>query len=171
MTPGPPPPTVTVRRVRAEEWAELRECRLTALRSDPEAFGSTLDRELAFPEETWRNRTLRGAEAPDTATFVARESGGRAVGLATIVNEGEARAVYGMWVEPAHRRAGVAAELLDRCLAWGPQGLAVRLEVNPELGPAVALYRSRGFQPTGSARPMEGRPGLRVIELRREPPA
>jgi hypothetical protein len=42
----PPVTTAEVRRVRADEWAELRALRLAALREIPLAFGSTYEREL-----------------------------------------------------------------------------------------------------------------------------
>jgi hypothetical protein len=39
---------VEVREVAVEEWARFRDLRLRALREDPEAFGSTLEREAAM---------------------------------------------------------------------------------------------------------------------------
>src|SRR5450755_382932 len=48
--------TIEVRRLVAADWAALREARLTALADAPDAFGSTIDRELGFDEATWRGR-------------------------------------------------------------------------------------------------------------------
>ncbi|WP_210435493.1 hypothetical protein [Saccharopolyspora sp. ASAGF58] len=51
---------VLVRRVIDSELNALREARLHALAADPDAFGSTLDRERAEPMEFWRARLARG---------------------------------------------------------------------------------------------------------------
>src|SRR5262245_55304453 len=45
-----------VRRVRLEEGLRLRELRLQALARAPQAFGSTLAREVAFALEVWHQR-------------------------------------------------------------------------------------------------------------------
>ena len=48
--------TPTVRRFAANEWRVYRALRLHALRDAPDAFGSTLAREEAFPDDEWVQR-------------------------------------------------------------------------------------------------------------------
>jgi len=69
-----------IRRIRPDEG--LRALRLHALADAPEAFGLTLAREEAFPEEVWHERAIGGAAGRDRVTFIA-EQDGRWVGLAT----------------------------------------------------------------------------------------
>ena len=107
---------ITVRRVRAEEWERLRATRLRALADAPMAFGSTLADEQTRPDEFWRGRAAGGASDDDRATFIV-ERGGAWVGIGTCVLEeggaGERPAwVFGMWVDPAVRRQGMAQALL-----------------------------------------------------------
>jgi hypothetical protein len=71
--------SLDIRRVRADEWRQLRALRLRALAETPLAFGSTLAREEAFSETVWQERAAGGS---DRATFAA-EQDGRWVGLAT----------------------------------------------------------------------------------------
>ena len=48
---------VTIRTMSRDEWPIHRRIRLAALRTNPEAFGATLERDGAFDEAEWRRRT------------------------------------------------------------------------------------------------------------------
>ncbi|WP_162599858.1 GNAT family N-acetyltransferase [Nocardioides solisilvae] len=54
-----------------------------------------------------------------------------------------------MYVAPAGRRRGVARALLARLEedAWSLGADVVRLDTGPTMAPAVALYRSAGYEP------------------------
>ena len=132
ITPIPNPPTT----LTIESYCEVR---LAALRTDPQYFSSTYEREAAFSEETWRERLTGSGKA----TFVAQtsagvgekgreEGGGDYVGTVTVIAGRNAHAsgipsgadaektylVFGMWVRPEHRRRGVGRRLMERILAW-----------------------------------------------------
>jgi hypothetical protein len=47
---------VQVRRVALADWEVVRDVLLRALAASPEAFGSTYDREVAFPKSVWLDR-------------------------------------------------------------------------------------------------------------------
>ncbi|WP_223839862.1 GNAT family N-acetyltransferase [Saccharopolyspora pogona] len=103
---------VLVRRVIDSELNALREARLRALAADPDAFGSTLDREWAESMEFWRERLARGP------WFLAW-SGRAAVGVVAAVparTSGEHQ-LEAMWVAPEWRRKGVAEALVDAVLS------------------------------------------------------
>ena len=44
------------RRAQAGDWKALRQLRLQALADAPDAFASTLEAEVAYPDEVWRQR-------------------------------------------------------------------------------------------------------------------
>ena len=71
---------IEIRRIRPDEAEVLKHMRLTLLADSPAAFGSTLDRELAFTDETWAERAAGSATGSNRATFLAFE-GEQVVGI------------------------------------------------------------------------------------------
>jgi RimJ/RimL family protein N-acetyltransferase len=139
---------VRIRRLTAGDVDDLRRIRLDALRTDPEAFGSTLEREESRPREDWL-----GWLSSRSAMFVA-EDGGEPVGLAGgIVDDEEPdRAVLvSMWVAPTSRGQGIGGALVAAVLDWAKaSGKAeVMLHVIDGNAAAIALYERCGFAPTG----------------------
>src|SRR5687767_13136762 len=63
--------TITVRQFTAAEWRTYRDLRLRALRDDPDAFGSTYEREAARPAEDWKDRLAAGVTDAGQLPIVA----------------------------------------------------------------------------------------------------
>src|SRR5690242_175307 len=105
----------TVRRFAANEWRVYRALRLHALRDAPDAFGSTLAREEAFPDDEWVQRLAKGADSPMDFPIVA-EDDSRPVGLAWVrIDPVDAKVaeLYQVWVDPTYRRRGVGRLVID----------------------------------------------------------
>jgi GNAT superfamily N-acetyltransferase len=161
-----------IRAVRPEEAALLRDVRLRALADAPEAFLTTLDEALAYPEQVWRERA---ATQPGRVTFIAEEPGsdrwwGMVGGLLETLQADEPPAVYlvGMWVDPARRGTGLGQALVQAVLDWATaQGVGrVELDVVETNAPAITLYERRGFRPTGARHIVAGRPDHRTMRMR-----
>jgi ribosomal protein S18 acetylase RimI-like enzyme len=133
-----------VRRLTADDWAQLRVARLAALADAPYAFQSTLAEEQQLTEQTWRDRAGRGG------TFAACD-GDAIVGLATGIDEGRDWHLVGVWVSPTLRGSGVADRLVAAVceLAGRSVAASVTLWVTEENDRARAFYRRLGFVPTG----------------------
>jgi GNAT superfamily N-acetyltransferase len=165
---------VTVVQVGEDDWERIRDVRLDALRADPQAFGSSIERELAFKEMHWRMR------ARSSPWFLAVD-GGAVIGLVCAIHEPGApddnRHVVGMWVRPEHRDRGVGRELVEAVAAWASQDGARTLSLWLLDGndPGAALYRRCGFEPTGERTPLPRDPTLtehrweRVLSPERAP--
>jgi ribosomal protein S18 acetylase RimI-like enzyme len=144
-----------LRQTSAGDWGALRRLRLRALADAPGAFASTLEAERAFPDEVWRQRA---GDDPAAATFVASE-GGADIGLARIFAEpdppGRAHLVS-IWVDPGHRRRGVARALIDLAIRWAGEHRAeeVVLWVADDNAGARRLYEGIGFRATGERQPL-----------------
>ncbi len=143
-----------VRRLRPDEWGELRALRLRALADAPEAFGATLAEAEADPDAAWQLR----AGSDDRVVIVA-ESGSRLVGMASggraPVDE-NAAGLYSMWVEPAARGSGVAAAIVAAVIDWAREaGYPVMgLGVTTTNARAIALYERLGFVDSGGRFPL-----------------
>jgi GNAT superfamily N-acetyltransferase len=156
-----------VRQARAADWAALRELRLRALADAPDAFASTLEREAAFPEQVWRQRA-EGGEG--SVNFIASE-GGAGIGMVAIFAVADTPGhmhLVGMWVDPRHRRRGVAQALVERAVRWARERPAseVILWVADHNIPARTLYERVGFRPTGERQPLPSNPALTESRFR-----
>lgn len=150
-----------IRPTTEDDWKLVRDVRLRALAESPLAFGSTLGRERDRTEAEWRQWSGRGRSG-DGVMYVA-DQGERFVGLAGGYHEEEhpdAVHLVSMWVDPAQRGAGLGRRLVEAVVAWArAEGAAVvNLWVTDQNEPAIALYRSCGFRPTGDRQPLPSNP-------------
>ncbi len=141
---------IEVRRVRPDEWEALRDLRLRALATDPDAFGDTHERAVTDDESIWRAR----ADRPDGTTFVAVAVGGRMVGMAgggPAPHRADVAAVYGMWVAPEARGQGLGGQLLSAIEDWARNARyeLIGLGVTTTNEPAIRLYTHRGYADIG----------------------
>ena len=157
--------TVTVRRIRSDEWQAVRELRLEST-SDPDAniaFLETPQQVEARPEQFWRDRTELAAESETAAQFVAVvddvwvgslsvliRATGQTDHLGRFVDDRRAD-VVGVYVSPAQRGSGAVDLLLAAAAEWAA-GLGLRrlsLDVHRDNPRAQGAYRRAGFVPTG----------------------
>jgi ribosomal protein S18 acetylase RimI-like enzyme len=147
---------IFVERTSARDWRLLRDVRLRALTEAPSAFGSTLERELAFGDATWSERAGAGR------TFFARRAG-QVIGLASYyVEEGreQERQLVSMWVDPYARGSGAAALLVAavREASAREGACALTLFVADGNERARRLYQRLGFRPTGERQQLPSDP-------------
>ena len=148
-----PTDQAVVRYATEEDLEAWQDVRLRSLADAPEAFGSTVERELAFTDDEWRARLRPPA--------VLVLDGGRAVGLGGgfEVRPGVVL-VVAMWLEPTWRGQGLSRRVLDLVVDWAREhDFEVELDVAREATAARAAYEKYGFVYTGDqARLREGSP-------------
>jgi ribosomal protein S18 acetylase RimI-like enzyme len=160
---------VAIRVVQDDEWERARGLRLRALADAPESFARSLEEEQRLSESEWRefvspsDSRVWFVEATDDDEFVGMAVGALDDPLTTAY-------LFGMWVEPGRRRAGIGKRLVETVIEWGRARGAVRieLEVNELTRPAVALYQACGFAPTGHSRPLPSDPSATALEMARK---
>lgn len=136
--------------------------RLAALRSDPDAFGSSYEREVGRSSNEWEERATEWAAGYEQCVFLAEDDGGP-VGMAGAYTPGEdpsVRHLWGMWVATGARGIGIGSGLVDAVIAWGARGGAegIRLWVAEGNDAARRLYRRHGFTETGRSKPLPSDP-------------
>jgi len=157
-----PGQAVVVRQVTEDGWRDLRGIRLAALAEAPTAFGSSLRREEEFDENRWRDWSR-------SAGLFMAFAGSSPVGMAACVS-GEScseRKLVGMWVDPLWRGRDAASMLVTSVVDWaGTQG-AERMSLWVVEGNESArrLYTGRGFEITGSRKPLPSNPELFANEM------
>jgi GNAT superfamily N-acetyltransferase len=159
---------VTVRETVAGDWQALRDIRLEALRTAPDAFGSTYEREASRGEEHWHNRIARGGTflaylpgAPDPAGLI----GGYAEDPQTVE-------LVSMYVRPSARGRGVGEALVATVVDWANtmNATTVHLWVTETNAPARALYERCGFALTGEQQALPSDPSLGEVAMSRTLP-
>ncbi|GAB3279252.1 GNAT family N-acetyltransferase [Kineosporia babensis] len=153
---------VEVVRLQEADWPALREARLMALRSSPDAFCGSYSQERLVHRRAWRRR-LR------TGSWTVARSGGRLVGLIGMLPEPDpvggpnapfgTRCIESVWVAPDFRGHGVLKQMLasveEQALRQGVGVLVLWvLESNPV---ATEVYRRLGYRHTGIAQPISVR--------------
>jgi GNAT superfamily N-acetyltransferase len=153
-----------LRRAELGDEAILRELRLQALSDSPEAFGSTLEKELARTTADWQRWMSPGV------TLILYESAGARGMVAGLHDESDPAVVHlmAMWVHPNIRGSGGADELVAAVVAWAASVSAklVRLKVIQGNERARHFYERMGFRPTGIEEVRE-RDGLIEVQMER----
>jgi len=165
--------------------------RLRALKTNPEAFGSTYAREIAFTDDIWYHRLAN----PKATTFVTLQSDKVVCTLTTIgplpytVEESSPATdpwivhaeifseppeyhlrINGMFTLPEVRGQGVAQALLEHVLAYGTgeamkygKRFAGAIVVDSDNPGARALYQKCGFVTVKEVPFNEGRPRMAML--------
>jgi len=148
---------ITLHAIEPGEWPLYRDLRLQALAESPDAFGSTLEAEAGRADEAWSSRIATLAAGQDQAFFARHnEAVCGLVWCKLAAQEPERADLYQMWVAPASRGQGAGRALLDGAIAWAAAQGAKCLCLGVTVGdtPAMHLYRSVGFRPSGPVEPL-----------------
>jgi GNAT superfamily N-acetyltransferase len=163
---------VEIRRIRIDDSDRLRQFRLRALADAPAAFGQTLAEAQKRTAEQWAAFARETATSEADTIFVA-EDHGQWYGMAGAFVEAEhpdSVRLVSMWVDPARRRSGIGAALVEAVAEWARGRRARRLElwVTETNEPARSLYARQRFVATDQTKPLPSNPSLQEVLMVRE---
>ena len=145
---------IEIRRLTRADAADVdryRDIRLEALRDSPEAFGSSFAAENVQPRSWFSDRL-------GSSTILGAFRGSELVAIAGFaVQQGPKRAhkglLWGMYVRPGARLAGVGRRLIEEILEVARQHVElIQLTVVRDNARARRLYASLGFVDYGLER-------------------
>lgn len=132
-----------IERLKEGDGLRLKKIRLKALKSDPDAFGTTLEKVLNFSVDVWNEQTIT------LPTFIAVHED-RDVGMVRVGVDGEDPSVcwlISLWVSSEVRGSGISVALiqalLKECESRGIE--KVKLDVGDDNRAAIKLYEKMGF--------------------------
>jgi GNAT superfamily N-acetyltransferase len=151
-----------IRRIKPSDGVILRSIRLRALLSDPGSFDSSYERESQLPTEEWDRRATESSTGDRQCLFLVETPEGF-VGMAGAFTPGDqpsVRRLYGMWVAPEARAAGIGAQLIEAITSWSLEvgADAVQLWVVDDNLVARRLYERAGFVDTEVNQPLPSNP-------------
>jgi ribosomal protein S18 acetylase RimI-like enzyme len=143
---------ILVRRLGVEDAVAYRRLRLEGLRTDPDAFGGSLEEEKDRPDSFYVERFTGPWAGDDNFVFGAFD-GGTLIATAGLSRRSGLKLqhkaiLWGMYVAPGSRSRGAGRTLLLELLAFArtmPALHAVDLTVATGNAAAIGLYRSLGF--------------------------
>jgi ribosomal protein S18 acetylase RimI-like enzyme len=146
--------TYAIRALATIDVEDYRRVRLDALRRHPEAFGADYEEESRLDRAQFAERLA----TPDLTRF-GGFADGNLVGLAGLrirsgTKERHKAHLFSMYVDAAHRRTGLADQLVGAVVAGARTAGAVVLHLSVTVGnaPAQRLYRRAGFTVYGVER-------------------
>jgi ribosomal protein S18 acetylase RimI-like enzyme len=170
--PGESPTTYVVRRIRSEEWRELRAIRLEAVRDTPTAFSSSYAELAARDDASWQARAIAEATSDEGATFIACDGSNDWVGSASVeplVEVPDHAHLHAVYVRAGHRGpTGLGARLVEAAVRFAEQHIDVShltLGVHQSNARALAFYLRIGFRMTEKVIPYRPNPVERCYIL------
>jgi GNAT superfamily N-acetyltransferase len=155
---------IEVREAVEADVEAFRSLRLASLRLEPDEYRRLYADEADLPIQRWETHLSESREDTDAGVFLA-ERNGQSAGLVFVEvdRDADAMLIEGMWVDPMHRRHGVAHAMVVAATEWGCRRSVriARLAVTVTNDAAERLYLECEFVPTGETEPL--REGSEVI--------
>jgi ribosomal protein S18 acetylase RimI-like enzyme len=151
----------------------FKDVRLRALRDFPLAFSSTYARESQLADEEWIERSAQWNN-DHAVGYLAFDHSDQTNACGLVACYAEQASVprghiVSMWVDPAFRRAGIGALLIDALGKWASaRGLReLSLMVTSVNRGAIDFYARIGFRMSGAIRPYPNDPDVVEYEMLR----
>ncbi|WP_042299980.1 GNAT family N-acetyltransferase [Paraburkholderia kururiensis] len=146
-------PSLTVRRIAADQGVVFRELRTASLRDAPYAFGDTLEEALGADASVFEATAGEHSVSRTAATFILYTEGHPAGLIGACFDDTPQRRAFvrELWVAPAVRHLRGGELLVNTASEWlaGEGAREIHAWVADENRNAMRFYERLGFGPTG----------------------
>ena len=141
-----------IRLLTPTDSQDFQKLTLLSLKTDPEAFLTTLEQESKYLPINYVNRIRFATKAPIFGIYGFFQNS-MLIAVAQLADEYHFKMkhlanIYGLYVHPDHRKKSLATKLLTHLISQAkkaPQLEQIHLRANSDNQPAIALYLSLGF--------------------------
>lgn len=147
---------IQIIRLPPGRWNEYKALRLRALKDDPQAFGSSYAKEVAYSDEKWQERTNDGVLFASNSNNLIGMMG---IWQSQEDKESKTANIFGVYVIPEFRGKGISKMLMQSLLDELKSNTSIsklKLTVNKNQLSAVKLYEAFGFKITGQEKAQLG---------------
>ena len=146
-------PSLTVRRIAADQGVVFRELRTASLREAPYAFGETLEEALSADASTFEETAARHAASATSTSFILYTEGHPAGLIGACFEDAPSHRAFvsELWVAPAVRHLRGGELLVNTASGWlaGAGATEIYAWIADENRNAMRFYERLGFGPTG----------------------
>lgn len=135
--------------LQPQQWQKYKDLRLRALKEEPQAFSSTYEDSVKYPDSFWQGR-LKQAYVGNSQWLLFAKQEDNLVGMAGayVADEKDAANVVGVYVAKDVRGQGVSKKIIINLITRIKQNKSIKklfVSVNPDQVAAFNLYKSLGF--------------------------
>ena len=144
-----------------KDWEDYKTIRLESLKSDPQAFGSNLERELAFDEAKWKSRLAPFSNTSRSIhVAITEDSTNKVVGTMGFYSPEQGVAmIVGVFLKADYRGLKLATYLMHyliEIIKDKKEFNKIQLSVNKDQTSAFKLYQKSGFKIVGEEKVVLG---------------
>ncbi len=139
-------------------WQDYKEIRIKSIKTNPEAFSTSLEAVLADPDEKWQTFINKSLANDGEVMFFAVDDDNKPIGIVGAFWDSKPKVkhvahIFGVFVDPEHRGKGVGSNLFSQLLSElkaNPELKKASLEVVVSEIAAINLYKKHGFVEVGT---------------------
>lgn len=151
---------VEIVKLQPQQWESYKDLRLRALKEEPQAFSSTYEDSVKYPDSFWQER-LKQAYVGNSQWLLFAKQADNLVGMAGayVADEEDAAEVVGVYVAREVRGQGISKKLVVDLINKIKQDKSIKkllIGVNPEQVAAMGLYQGLGFKIIGEDKMIMG---------------
>ncbi len=144
-------------KISPDRWEEYKALQLEALEKEPLAFGASYEAEASKSSGYWKKNLVRAQKDNTHWTILFAEIEGVLVGMGVIKFARHKKFKHiarfsSIYLKKEYRGQGIAKKLLSELIkqtSLQPRISKIKLIVNTTQEPAIALYKSLGFEVIG----------------------